>query len=175
MTSLTYAIAQDGNDPHLSDRPVALGGDQANTGHEQDAVSFTSLEQQQTLYLPDVQEQQKKAFCEKTYKNTAVDKQLPVFASTPGGNVPLTTAASLGMDLGDVHQLADQWVQMGYDKDAADALAHNDCVINLSAATVTMGNLSGVTPVDQVNFRVRGQPPQSVVGIAADGYPIATF
>jgi hypothetical protein len=154
VSSLTYAIAQDGNDPHLVDRPVALGGDQANTGHMQDDVTFTSLEQQQTLYIPHVQEKEKKAFCEATYKNSALNKEMPVFASVPGGEVPLTTAASLGVDLGDVHQLSNQWVQMGYDRDQADGLAQNDCVINDS---------------------VMGQPPQSVIGIAADGFPIATF
>jgi hypothetical protein len=107
----------------------------------QDDVTFTSLEQQQTLYIPHVQEKEKKAFCEATYKNSALNKEMPVFASVPGGEVPLTTAASLGVDL-------------GYDRDQADGLAQNDCVINDS---------------------VMGQPPQSVIGIAADGFPIATF
>jgi hypothetical protein len=54
VTSLTHAIAQDGNNPHLFDRPVALGGDQANTGDKQEAISFKSLEQQKTLKLTNI-------------------------------------------------------------------------------------------------------------------------
>ena len=49
VTSLTYAIAQDGNDPHIVDRPVALGGDEANTGDQQGDVTFTSLEEQKAV------------------------------------------------------------------------------------------------------------------------------
>ena len=56
VSSITRAIAQDGNDPHLADRPVALGGDRANTGQEQDPVTFKSLEQQKTV--ADAMEQQ---------------------------------------------------------------------------------------------------------------------
>lgn len=48
VTSLTKAIAENGNDPTLTDRPTELGGDAANTGTEIEAPTTKSIEEERS-------------------------------------------------------------------------------------------------------------------------------
>ena len=53
VSSLTNSIAQQGDNPTIIDRPVALGGDYASTGSDQEAVTHKSMEQSNADELDD--------------------------------------------------------------------------------------------------------------------------
>ena len=146
-SSIVAAIAQAAQDPHLMDRPVALGGDAANTGTDREHPTAGSLEEERVPGNVLSQEQINGIIQDMDFQSVFNDEIAPVDDSANGADMKTKddrcshfavsiNSAKEGMYDGKWMKRQDdpakrstekQFLEMGYDSKQAAFLESEHC------------------------------------------------
>jgi len=122
VSSITKAIAEDANDPTLTDRPTELGGDAANTGTKKVPVTTKSIEQKKAPVA--YSEEVNRTVCKAESK-------------VSGYKIPLASAKDAKYHWADGQDAASNWRTMNNGDAATKILSDHDCMFDFGSMQIS--------------------------------------